>query len=468
MAAATAAATLAKAVPTTNTATIISNMAALAAKSSAAPTTKTPDTTGTPTTGAKSKAKTPVLAPSSDLAAMIVQAAVLASNVKQAPATPPATTPAATTPTDSRKTSASAKDTTSSKTGELDLTTLIAQANIATSNASAASASATTAATAATAATTATASATAATAAANAAQIAETTALASTKNTVSPSTAIPTTTSTKEKKSTSTDEEGSFIQSDDSTSDANSSPLDTLTFLLNGGSNSSGTQQLTTESQSKKLSLDSVSGSSSSSAGTANVEKQNAMNTDFDIPQILSATTGPSTALQQSTADVHIQLSSNNDFEDALTQVMHVAQLSQTTESRPPTRIAMELQTPPGAIVNVYVSRQNDQWRAQLSTNDPQALSWVQGKMSSLNQSSEFGVQVRWLPPQMESGTAPSTNSGNDSNLAWDRGGQGQQGQQQSEERSKSRQQNDDESFSLAGLGTNSFMTALSAVGSAS
>jgi len=237
---------------------------------------------------------------------------------------------------------------------------------------------------------------------------------------------------------------------------------------LSGGSNSSGTQQLTSESQSKKLSLDSVSGSSSSSAGTANVEKQSAMNTIFDIPQILSATTGPSSALQQSNADVHIQLSSNNDFEDALTQVMHVAQLSQTAESRTPTRIAMELQTPPGAIVNVYVSRQNDQWRAQLSTNDPQALSWVQDKMSSLNQSNEFGVQVRWLPPQMESGTAPSSSSGNDSNLGWDRGGQDQQGQQQSDERSQSRQQNEDEPFSLAGLGTNSFMTALTAVGSAS
>ena len=56
-------------------------------------------------------------------------------------------------------------------------------------------------------------------------------------------------------------------------------------------------------------------------------------------------------------------------------------------------RVAIEIQTPPGAIVNVYVSKQpDDQWRAQLSTNDPQALSWVQDKMSSLRQSNEFGL----------------------------------------------------------------------------
>ena len=191
------------------------------------------------------------------------------------------------------------------------------------------------------------------------------------------------------------------------------------------------------------------------------------MNTDFEIPPMLTNSTGASAALQQTNADVHIQLSSNSDFEDALAQVMHVAQLSEAVSSRAPMRIAMELQTPPGAIVNVYVSKQDDGYRAQLSTNDAQALSWVQNKMSSLNQSNEFGVQVRWLPPQMEGGTAPSTSSGNDSNLTWDRGGQNQQGQQQSDERSQSGRQKKEDLFgSLAGVGASQFMTALTAVGS--
>ena len=118
---------------------------------------------------------------------------------------------------------------------------------------------------------------------------------------------------------------------------------------------------------------------------------------------------------------------------------MHVAQLTQTNESRTPMRVAIEIQTPPGAIVNVYVSRQNDQWRAQFSTNDPQALAWVQDQMNSLRQSGDLGVDVNWLPPQMESGTARARAT--NSNLAWDRGGQNQSSYQQPDERSQSQRQ---------------------------
>jgi hypothetical protein len=184
------------------------------------------------------------------------------------------------------------------------------------------------------------------------------------------------------------------------------------------------------------------------------------MNATLNFSEIFGY--GTNTVSQQPAVDLHIQLSTNNDFEDALKQVMHVAQLTQTNESVAPMRIAMEIQTPPGAIVNVYVSRQNDQWRAQLSTNDPQALSWVQDKMSSLK-SNDLGVEVRWLPPQMETA---STSSGNDSSLSWDRGGQEQPGHQnQEDERQQPSRQKKSEVF--AGIGAGQFMQTLTAVGSA-
>ncbi len=187
------------------------------------------------------------------------------------------------------------------------------------------------------------------------------------------------------------------------------------------------------------------------------------MNTDLNFPELeVLAGYGTNTSSQQSAPNVQILLSSNQDFEDALKQVMHVAQLTQTNESRAPMRVEMEIQTPPGAIVNVYVSRQNDQWRAQLSTNDPQALSWVQDKMSSLRQAGDFGVEVRWLPPQMESG------SGHDANLSWDRGGQGQSNYQQPDDRTQSERRK--RAGVLPGLGSilsNQFTDTIHALGRA-
>ena len=185
------------------------------------------------------------------------------------------------------------------------------------------------------------------------------------------------------------------------------------------------------------------------------------MNSTLNFPEIFA---GTNSVPQQTPVDMQIQLSTNHDFEDALKQVMHVAQLTQTSpSSRAPMRVELEIQTPPGAIVNVYVSKQNDQWRAQLSTNDPQALAWVQSKMSTLNQSSDLGVSVRWLPPQMEGLTTSSSSS--ESGLGWDRGGQQQQGNQQQNEQQPSGRQKKIELF--AGIGVGPFMEALTAVGSA-
>ena len=191
------------------------------------------------------------------------------------------------------------------------------------------------------------------------------------------------------------------------------------------------------------------------------------MNEDLNFPEVeLLSGYGANAPSGQAAADLHIQLSSNNDFSDALKQVMHVAELAHINESRLPMRVAMEIQTPPGAIVNVYVSRQNDQWRAQLSTNDPQALIWVQDQMTSLRQSNDLGVAVRWLPPQMEASPTPSGSQ--DANLSWDRGGQGQSNYQQPDEREQSeRQKRAGTVPDFADFETNQFMNTFTALGRA-
>ncbi len=129
------------------------------------------------------------------------------------------------------------------------------------------------------------------------------------------------------------------------------------------------------------------------------------------------------------TAD--IVLGSNQDFETALKHVMQVAQSGESTNV--PRRISIEIQTPPGAIVNVYVSRQNDQWRAQLGTNDPQALKWVQNQMEALRQTGGLGAEVTWLPPQME------TNAGQNPNFTGNQGREGRPDQEAQQEKRASR-----------------------------
>lgn len=263
---------------------------------------------------------------------------------------------------------------------------------------------------------------------------------------------------TKEKKSDAKATEGSFLQDKSGTS----TTVSTLSGLFGHPPvttiQATDPKQVASNSNSNNSYFSNLLGSASPFAGTANVEKGQAMNADSTISQIaaLSGFGQPASGVQQTHADLHIQLSSNNDFHDALKQVMHVAQLNDISQARTPMRVAIEVQTPPGAIVNVYVSRQNDQWRAQLSTNDPQALTWVQDKMNSIR-ASDVGVEVKWLPPQMENTT------GNESNLAWDRGGQNQSQYQQPEDRSQ-RQKRDAEPDLV---GASQFMNTLSAVGEA-
>lgn len=383
-----------------------------------------------------------------DLTTLITQASILVSTAQQtlAAKTPsgPATTSPAKSGNDSSAGTASAQNQSGVIAGALDLSTLIAQASMAAANgpqtsvANAASGSI-----------------------ANASVGLGTQLPLSGLSTGSPGSAV------KEKKSASASVEGSFLQSDTTSSYNGSSVLGLPSSSLTGISELSVGQQLASIGGSTNLSFNDLSGGALSIAGTANVEKGKAMNDDLNFSDVeLLSGYGATATTGQSPADLHIQLGSNNDFTDALKQVMHVAALTQTNESRAPMRVAMEIQTPPGAIVNVYVSRQNDQWRAQLSTNDPQALSWVQNQMSSLRQSSNLGVEVKWLPPQMES--SPTTSSGQDANLSWDRGGQGQANYQQPDERQQSgRQKKAGAVPALAAIPSNQFMNTLTALGRA-
>jgi hypothetical protein len=272
--------------------------------------------------------------------------------------------------------------------------------------------------------------------------------------------------STKEKKSAVAEAEGNFLQSDASASPSSSTVVSLAAAVAGRNIQASHNQQNGISTGSKNPSTDAISGGGISTAGTANVEKEKAMNATFTFPELLTSL-GTNPVSPQAPSDLHIQLSSNNDFEDALKQVMHIAELTQGGSSGTPMRVAIEIQTPPGAIVNVYVSKQDDGYRAQLSTNDPVALSWVQDKMSSLK-SSDLGVEVRWLPPQMEGTSSISTSSTSDSNLSWDRGGQNQSGYQQPEDRRQSNQEKKEVLFPrLAGIGSENFMDNLTALGRA-
>ena len=130
------------------------------------------------------------------------------------------------------------------------------------------------------------------------------------------------------------------------------------------------------------------------------------MNATLEMPNLAHEPVAPNPLGAKAPADVHILLGTNHDFSEAVDHVMHVAELSNLSLTSNPLRVAIEIQTPPGAIVNVYVSRQADSsYRAQLSTNDVQALGWVQDQIGSLKGSTNTGTDIRWAPAQLETGT---------------------------------------------------------------
>jgi hypothetical protein len=253
----------------------------------------------------------------------------------------------------------------------------------------------------------------------------------------------PSSPSTTEKKSASATAERSFIQPDTSMASAlglaligSSSPI---SYHLQQVYN----QSVTTPSVTPGAGSTTTAADALAATGMGSVKKEHEMNATLDMTDLM-VSNGSNPLVTRTPADVHILLGSNNDFKDALAQVMHVAELSNLSASTPPLRVAIEIQTPPGAVVNLYVSKLPDNtYRVQLGTDDAQALNWVQGQIGSLKQSTDTGVQVRWLPAQLETTSTLTTSSSGESGLGWNRGGgQGQwQGQQPGEERQQSPRQ---------------------------
>jgi hypothetical protein len=249
------------------------------------------------------------------------------------------------------------------------------------------------------------------------------------------------TTSIAEKKSAAPTPERSFLQASGDNNSSLAMALGLATAAAGQGTQPATSTTVTTTEFSSIKGLGGVSAGGLASAGMANGKKDGDMNATLEMPSLV-ASTGTNPLVTRTSADVHILLGSNKDFHEALEQVVHVADLSNLSKITPPLRVAIEIQTPPGAIVNVYVSRQADSYRAQLSTDDPVALTWVQDQISSLKQSSDSGVPVRWLPAQLDASpaAAASTSAGSDRNLDWNRG-QNQQGYQDANERQQSSRQ---------------------------
>jgi hypothetical protein len=212
------------------------------------------------------------------------------------------------------------------------------------------------------------------------------------------------------------------------------SPAQTFTQSTNN-------QLLTTTPATTLASPGSSAATALTSAGMASGKKEPEMNATLELSDLM-VSTGTTPEVTHGSADVQILLGTNNDFKDALAQVMHVAELSNLSATTPPLRVAIEIQTPPGAVVNLYVSKQPDNtYRAQLSTDDVQALHWVQQQIGSLKESTETGVEVRWLPAQLESAPASSSSGNSQNDSAWNRGGQGWQSSQDQQEQANQRRQ---------------------------
>ena len=108
--------------------------------------------------------------------------------------------------------------------------------------------------------------------------------------------------------------------------------------------------------------------------------------------------------VQNGVMETRVSLTSNSQFVEVLRQA------AEEKSMVAPQRLAIELQTPPGATVTVFFSQVNGQIRAQLSASDPSSLQWLQQQLGTLKQN-ESGPNVVWLPPQLDD---PKNNSQNE------------------------------------------------------
>ncbi|MES2309172.1 MAG: hypothetical protein V4507_09980 [Verrucomicrobiota bacterium] len=79
-----------------------------------------------------------------------------------------------------------------------------------------------------------------------------------------------------------------------------------------------------------------------------------------------------------------------------------------------PRRIEVQLQTPQGSQITLYIARVNQELRAQFSANTNQAFTWLQNEIHQLR-TLNSGESIRWLPAQMEATPLKTETAGKSS-----------------------------------------------------
>lgn len=89
-----------------------------------------------------------------------------------------------------------------------------------------------------------------------------------------------------------------------------------------------------------------------------------------------------------------VSVSSSEQFAEAVQNALN------TPRELLPRRVEIQMSTPPGATVTLSLTRVNGELRAQFDANSPEALRWLNGEIHDL-QNMNFGLSVRWSPPQL-------------------------------------------------------------------
>lgn len=100
------------------------------------------------------------------------------------------------------------------------------------------------------------------------------------------------------------------------------------------------------------------------------------------------------TVLSSSVKKETITVSNSEQFAEAVQNALN------TPRELLPRRVEIQMQTPPGAVVTLSLTRSNGELRAQFDANSAQTLQWLNNEVGRL-QNMNFGMAVRWAPPQM-------------------------------------------------------------------
>ncbi len=100
------------------------------------------------------------------------------------------------------------------------------------------------------------------------------------------------------------------------------------------------------------------------------------------------------TVMSSSVKKETITVSNSEQFAEAVQNALN------TPRELLPRRVEIQVQTPPGAVVTLSLTRSNGELRAQFDANNAQTLQWLNNEVGRL-QNMNFGLTVRWAPPQM-------------------------------------------------------------------